>query len=53
MGSTCRRYAGLSLILDDSKLTEAARRNHIRYFHSVGLRPRRMMTSAVHVTNAE
>jgi hypothetical protein len=27
MGSTRRRYAGLSLILDDSRLTEAAQRD--------------------------
>jgi hypothetical protein len=53
MGSTRWRCARLSLILDDSKLTEAARHSYIRQFPSVVLRPRRTMMSARHVTKTE
>jgi hypothetical protein len=51
MDSTHRRYAGLLLILDDSTPLEAAQRDLA--IHSVGLRPRRIIASATHVTQSE
>jgi hypothetical protein len=51
MGSTRWRCARLSLIRDDSELTEAARHGDIWFLHSVEVRPWQVLAPALLLQN--